>query len=225
MSTVTAQIELRELLNGSNVQFQLSVSQLVEKKVLMREEGTLTSTGAVSVATGKYTGRSPKDKFIVKEASTADKIDWGTVNQPISQQHFDRLYTKVLEHLQEKKKNSSCLKVFAGADHSCRLPIQVINEYAWHNLFAHQLFIRPTEMELAKHDAQFTIVSAPTFKADPILDGTNSETFIIVSFEKRIVLIGGTEYAGEMKKSIFLCDELLVARTRYFIHALFCKCR
>ncbi|WP_342045065.1 phosphoenolpyruvate carboxykinase (ATP) [Bacillus sp. OTU530] len=201
MSTVTAQIELHELLNRSNAQVQLSVSQLIEK-VLMREEGTLTSTGAVSVATGTYTGRSPKDKFIVKEASTADKIDWGPVNQPISQQHFERLYTKVLEYLQEKEE-LFVFKGFAGADPSCRLPIQVINEYAWHNLFAHQLFIRPTEVELSKHDAQFTIVSAPTFKADPILDGTNSETFIIVSFEKRIVLIGGTEYAGEMKKSIF----------------------
>ncbi|GAA3313401.1 hypothetical protein GCM10020331_003450 [Ectobacillus funiculus] len=225
MSTVTAQIGLHELLHGSNVQVQLSVPQLVEKKVLLRKEGTLTSTGAVSVSTGKYTGRSPKDKFIVKEASTADKMDWGTVNKPISQQHFDHLYTKVLEYLQEKKEELFVFKGFAGADHSCRLPIQVINEYAWHNLFAHQLFIRPTEVELSKHDAQFTIVSAPTFKADPILDGTNSETFIIVSFEKRIVLIGGTEYAGEMKKSIFLCDELLVARTRHSIHALFCKCR
>ncbi|MFP3125848.1 phosphoenolpyruvate carboxykinase (ATP) [Ectobacillus funiculus] len=201
MSTMTAQIGLHELLHGSNVQVQLSVPQLVEK-VLLRKEGKLTSTGAVSVSTGKYTGRSPKDKFIVKEASTADKIDWGTVNQPISQQHFDHLYTKVLEYLQEKEE-LFVFKGFAGADHSCRLPIQVINEYAWHNLFAHQLFIRPTGIELPKHDAQFTIVSAPTFKADPILDGTHSETFIIVSFEKRIVLIGGTEYAGEMKKSIF----------------------
>ncbi len=201
MSTVDVQIELHELLHGSNAQVQLSVPQLVAK-VLMREEGTLTSTGAVSVSTGTYTGRSPKDKFIVKEASTADKIDWGTVNQPISQQHFDHLYTKVLEYLQAKEE-IFVFKGFAGADQSYRLPIQVVNEYAWHNLFVHQLFIRPTEMELSKHDAQFTIISAPTFKADPILDGTNSEAFIIVSFEKRIVLIGGTEYAGEMKKSIF----------------------
>lgn len=201
MSTVNVQIELHELLNGSNAQVQLSVPQLVEK-VLVREEGQLTSTGAVSVATGKYTGRSPKDKFTVKEASTADKIDWGAVNQPISEEHFDKLYTKVLEYLKEKEE-IFVFKGFAGADHSYRLPIQVVNEYAWHNLFAHQLFIRPTQDDLAKHDAQFTIVSAPTFKADPILDGTNSETFIIVSFEKRIVLIGGTEYAGEMKKSIF----------------------
>ncbi|MBJ8055196.1 phosphoenolpyruvate carboxykinase (ATP) [Bacillus cereus] len=201
MSTVNVQIGLHELLNGSNAQIQLSVPQLVEK-VLMRNEGKLTSTGAVSASTGKYTGRSPKDKFIVKEASVADKIAWGAVNQPISEEHFNKLYTKVLEYLKEKEE-LFVFKGFAGADRNYRLPIQVINEYAWHNLFVHQLFIRPTEAELTTHESEFTIVSAPNFKADPAIDGTNSEAFIMVSFEKRIVLIGGTEYAGEMKKSIF----------------------
>ncbi|PFZ69660.1 phosphoenolpyruvate carboxykinase (ATP) [Bacillus toyonensis] len=201
MSTVNVQIGLHELLNGSNAQIQLSVPQLVEK-VLMRNEGKLTSTGAVSASTGKYTGRSPKDKFIVKEASVADKIAWGAVNQPISEEHFNKLYTKVLEYLKEKEE-LFVFKGFAGADRNYRLPIQVINEYAWHNLFVHQLFIRPTEEELTTHESEFTIVSAPNFKADPVIDGTNSEAFIMVSFEKRIVLIGGTEYAGEMKKSIF----------------------
>lgn len=201
MSTVNVQIGLHELLNGSNAQIQLSVPQLVEK-VLMRNEGKLTSTGAVSASTGKYTGRSPKDKFIVKEASVADKIAWGAVNQPISEEHFNKLYTKVLEYLKEKEE-LFVFKGFAGADRNYRLPIQVINEYAWHNLFVHQLFIRPTEEELTTYESEFTIVSAPNFKADPAVDGTNSEAFIMVSFEKRIVLIGGTEYAGEMKKSIF----------------------
>jgi len=201
MNSVNVRIYLHELLNGSNAKVQLSVSQLVEK-VIRRGEGQLTSTGSVSVSTGKYTGRSPKDKFIVKEPSTVDKIDWGTVNQPISQQHFDNLYTKVLEYLKEKEE-IFVFKGFAGADHSSRLPIQVINEFAWHNLFAHQLFIRPTEIDSQNQEEQFTIVSAPTFKANPDIDGTNSETFIIVSFEKRVILMGGTEYAGEMKKSIF----------------------
>lgn len=201
MSNVKVQIGLRELINGRNAKVQLSVPQLVEK-VIKRGEGQLTSTGAVSVSTGKYTGRSPKDKFIVTEASTVEKMDWGTVNQPISQEHFDKLYTKVLEYLKEKEE-IFVFKGFAGADYNYRLPIQVINEYAWHNLFAHQLFIRPTGMDSSNNDEPFTIVSAPTFKADPIIDGTNSETFIIVSFEKRVILIGGTEYAGEMKKSIF----------------------
>jgi phosphoenolpyruvate carboxykinase (ATP) len=201
MNVVGISNELSALLSGSNVQIQLSVPQLVEK-VLNRNEGLLTSTGAVRATTGKYTGRSPKDKFIVEEKSVQDKIDWGSVNQPISEESFTKLYNKVLNFLKEKEE-VFVFKGFAGADIKHRLPIQVINEYAWHNLFAHQLFIRPTEEELAGHESEFTVISAPTFKADPKVDGTNSETFIIVSFEQRVVLIGGTEYAGEMKKSIF----------------------
>jgi phosphoenolpyruvate carboxykinase (ATP) len=201
MNSVSMSNELTELLNGQNIKNQLSVSQLVEK-VLHRNEGVLTSSGAVRAETGKYTGRSPKDKFIVEEPSTKDKIDWGAVNQPISAESFDKLYHKVLAYLKEKEE-VFVFNGFAGADPKHRLPIQVINEFSWHNLFAHQLFIRPDAEELTSHKSEFTIVSAPNFKADPEVDGTNSETFIIVSFEKRIVLIGGTEYAGEMKKSIF----------------------
>ncbi|MDX5475433.1 MAG: phosphoenolpyruvate carboxykinase (ATP), partial [Bacillaceae bacterium] len=167
-----------------------------------RNEGTLSSTGAILATTGKYTGRSPKDKFIVEDEVSKSKVDWGKVNQPISEEVFDRLYEKVLQYLGDKEE-IFVFKGFAGADEKYRLPIQVINEFAWHNLFAHQLFIRPTDEEVAKHETAFTIVSAPTFKADPAVDGTNSEAFILVSFSKRIVLIGGTEYAGEMKKSIF----------------------
>ena len=193
--------ELNNLLSGENVNIQLSVPQLVEKAT-SRGEATLTADGAVVAQTGKYTGRSPKDRYIVEEASSKDKIDWGTVNRPISSEIYDSLYEKVIKYLKEKDE-LFVFKGFAGADHSSRLAIQVVNEYAWHNLFVHQLFIRPTKEELAAHEAQFTIVSAPTFKADPAVDGTDSETFIIVNMEKRIVLIGGTEYAGEMKKSIF----------------------
>ncbi|RLQ97860.1 phosphoenolpyruvate carboxykinase (ATP) [Falsibacillus albus] len=201
MSSVSISNKLLELLNGHNIQMQLSVSQLVEK-VLNRNEGILTSSGAVRAETGKYTGRSPKDKFVVEEPSTKDKIDWGSVNQPISSEAFDKLYNKVISYLKDKEE-VFVFKGFAGADQKYRLPIQIINEYAWHNLFAHQLFIRPNEEEVKEHDSEFTVISAPTFKADPAEDGTNSETFIIISFERRIVLIGGTEYAGEMKKSIF----------------------
>jgi phosphoenolpyruvate carboxykinase (ATP) len=201
MNSVSVPNELNVLLQGENIQVQLSVPQLVEK-VLTRNEGSLTSTGAVRATTGKYTGRSPKDKYIVEEASIKDKISWGSVNQPISEEVFANLYTKVLDYLKEQNE-VFVFKGFAGADKKYRLPIQVINEYAWHNLFAHQLFIRPSDEELLEHQAEFTVISAPNFKADPSVDGTKSETFIIVSFEKRVVLIGGTEYAGEMKKSIF----------------------
>lgn len=201
MNSVEITNELKELLKGENILEQLSVPQLTEKAT-SRGEAILTVDGAVRAVTGKYTGRSPKDKYMVEEESSKDKIDWGKVNRPISSDIFDSLYTKVVNYLKEKEE-LFVFNGFAGADTSSRLAIRVVNEYAWHNLFAHQLFIRPTEAELETHEADFTIVSAPTFKADPAVDGTDSETFIIVSLEKRIILIGGTEYAGEMKKSIF----------------------
>jgi phosphoenolpyruvate carboxykinase (ATP) len=214
MNSISLSRELAELLDGNNVYTQLSVPRLVEK-VLTRKEGILTSTGAIQAETGKYTGRSPKDKFIVEEPSTMDKIDWGNVNQPISMEAFDNLYHKVIHYLEEKDE-LFVFKGFAGADQKYRLPIQVVNEYAWHNLFAHQLFIRPNEEELSTHEAQFTILSAPNFKAVPEIDGTKSETFIIVSFERRIILIGGTEYAGEMKKSIFSIMNYLLPESGIF---------
>ncbi|MCA1032465.1 phosphoenolpyruvate carboxykinase (ATP) [Bacillus timonensis] len=202
MNSVSVSNELlTELLSGANVLHNLSVPSLVEK-VLNRNEGILTSTGAVRATTGKYTGRSPKDKYIVDENSVKDKVEWGSVNRPISEDTFDKLYTKVVNYLKEKNE-VFVFDGFAGADRKYRMPIKVINEYAWHNLFARQLFIRPSEIELKDHESQFTVISAPTFKADPAIDGTSSETFIIISFERRTVLIGGTEYAGEMKKSIF----------------------
>lgn len=201
MNSVSKPSKITALLNGTNLQVQLSVPQLIEK-VVERKEGVLSATGAICATTGKYTGRSAGDKYIVKEESTKDSIDWGKVNQPISSEIFNNLYHKVLNYLNSKEE-VFVFNGFAGADANYRLPIQVINEYAWHNLFAHQLFIRPTEEELASHVAQFTVISAPNFKADPVIDGTKTETFIIVSLEKRIILIGGTEYAGEMKKSIF----------------------
>lgn len=202
MSSVDIANQLKELLNGQNINVQLSVPQLVEKAT-SRGEAILTADGAVAAVTGKYTGRSPKDKFTVEEASTKDKINWAKkINQPISSEVFDNLYAKVINYLQQKDE-LYVFKGFAGADLNSRLSIQVVNEFAWHNLFCHQLFIRPTAEEFANHEAQFTIVSAPTFKANPEVDGTNSEAFIIISFEKKIILIGGTEYAGEMKKSIF----------------------
>jgi phosphoenolpyruvate carboxykinase (ATP) len=180
--------------------YNLPVPKLIEA-ALERKEGILTSSGAFQAYTGKYTGRSPKDKFIVREQSVADHVDWGAVNQPISEAQFERLYDKAKKYLSERE--LFVFDGFAGADKTHRLPIRIINEYAWHNLFVRQLFIRPTEEELKTHKPEFTVLALPGLKADPAVDGTNSETFIVISFEKRTVLIGGTEYAGEMKKSIF----------------------
>jgi len=192
---------IRKLEAHKNVQQNLSVPELVEK-ITARKEGALSDTGAVTAKTGKYTGRSPKDKFIVKDETSESLIDWGAVNQSIEEKYFDNLYEKVINYLKEKDELFS-FKGFAGADKNYQLPIQVYNEYAWQNLFAQQLFITPTEEELQAHESEFTILSAPNLKADPAVDGTNSETFVIISFKQRVVLIGGTEYAGEIKKSIF----------------------
>ena len=163
MNSVEINNTLKELLSGSNIKTQLSVPQLVEKAT-SRGEARLTVDGAVVAETGKYTGRSPKDKYMVVEESSKDKIDWGKVNQPISSEVFDNLYVKVVNYLKEKDE-LFVFKGFAGADKDSQLSIQVVNEYAWHNLFCHQLFIRPTVAELAAHVADFTIVSAPSFKA------------------------------------------------------------
>ncbi|AGA68433.1 ATP-dependent phosphoenolpyruvate carboxykinase [Desulfitobacterium dichloroeliminans LMG P-21439] len=183
------------------IHHNLEVSELVNS-ALKRGEGVLSSTGAFHVSTGKYTGRSPLDKFIVDEPSVHDQIDWGSVNRPISQENFERLYDEVKAYA-ETKEELFIFDGFAGADEEYRLPIRVINEFAWQNLFVHQLFIRPTQEELQNHQAQFTIYAVPGFKANSEVHGTHSEAFIICSFEKRVVLIGGTHYAGEMKKSIF----------------------
>jgi len=192
-------IQLEEVLANTTAFYNLSVAGLVEH-ALKRGEGVLTNKGALNTLTGKFTGRSPKDKFTVDEPSVHDKINWGT-NQAISSEKFDLLYHDVLTYLKEKE--LFVFDGFAGADTTYRLPIRVVNEFAWHNLFARQLFIRPTAEELQNHKPEFHVIYAPGFKANPAVHGTNSETFIILSFEKKTVLIGGTEYAGEMKKSIF----------------------
>lgn len=183
------------------IHHNLGVAELVDL-ALKRGEGVQTSSGALRVSTGKYTGRSPFDKFIVDEPSIHGQIAWGQINRPISQEYFAKLYDDVKAYLAQKKE-LFIFDGFAGADKEYRLAIRFINEYAWQNLFVHQLFIRPTKEELENHRAQFTVIAVPDFKAKPEVHGTNSEAFIICSFEKGIILIGGTRYAGEMKKSIF----------------------
>ncbi|MCZ8515733.1 phosphoenolpyruvate carboxykinase (ATP) [Paenibacillus filicis] len=188
------------LVTTGTVHLNLSADELV-RLALSRREGVLSSAQAFRATTGKFTGRSPKDKYIVREASVSEHVAWGPVNQPISEAQFDSLYRKALQYMQDRE--LFVFDGFAGADDEYRLPIRVVNEYAWHNLFVRQLFIRPDAAELAAHRPQFTVYALPGLKADPASDGTQSETFIIISFERQIVLIGGTEYAGEMKKSIF----------------------
>ena len=208
--------ELSDLITQKTVHRNLSTPLLVEAAI-KNGEGVLSDRGALVSETGKRTGRSPKDKFTVKDPVTEARIDWGTVNLPFSSENFDALYDRVLEYLSGKQVYVQDL--FCGADPKYQLPIQVITECAWHSLFVRQLFIRPTPEELRNHKPEFTIVSAPSFLADPRRDGTNSEVFVIVNFTRRLVIIGGTQYAGEMKKSIFgVMNFLLPARNVFPMH-------
>ena len=213
MSTVLEVPDLMQMLRQDSVHWNLHPAQLVEA-ALRRNEAQLAARGSLVAETGKRTGRSPKDKFTVKDAITADKVDWGKVNVSFSPEKFDALYVRVLDYLKDKELFVQDL--FSGADPRYRLPIQVINEYAWHNLFVRQLFLRPTADELKSHEPGFIILSAPSFKADPQRDGTNSEAFVLVNFTRRLVLIGGTEYAGEMKKSIFGVMNFLLPQRNVF---------
>jgi len=178
----------------------LPVPELIEH-ALIRGEGQLAANGALCVETGKYTGRSPKDKFIVDEPGSRHEVDWNAINRPISQAHFDQLYQKILRYVEER--DLYIFDGFVGSDPRYRFGVRVVNEFAWQNLFVHQLFQRPTAAELAHHQAEFLILCVPGLQGDPTTDGVRSEAFVVVHQTRRIVLIGGTHYAGEMKKSIF----------------------
>ncbi|SDE99545.1 phosphoenolpyruvate carboxykinase (ATP) [Sporomusa acidovorans] len=176
----------------------LSPAQLVETAIL-RGEGQLTASGALQVTTGKYTGRSPHDKFIVDSPAVHEKIAWGE-NKPFSPEKFDQLYHRMQAYMQ--KREIFVFDGFAGADPENRIHVRFTNEFAWQNLFVHQLFIG-SEIDQSDMTPDFNVICLPDFKAAPTVDGTASEAFIVLNFDKRLVLIGGTHYAGEMKKSIF----------------------
>lgn len=192
-------IDLTKLTSKNQIYQNLSAACLVEE-ALKRKEGFFASNGAFSVFTGKYTGRSPNDKFIVDEPSVHSDIWWGN-NRPIHKENFEKLLNRLLAYLQNR--DLFVFDGFAGADKDYQLPIRFINEYAYQNLFAQQMFIPPTPEELETYVPELTVICAPGFKADPEIDKTNSEAFIVISFEKKLVIIGGTQYAGEIKKSVF----------------------
>ena len=178
----------------------LSPAELYEHAV-RRAEATIVSTGALTAETGQHTGRSPKDKFFVEEPGSKGRIWWHPGNQPIAPDKFDRLLQKMTDFIAEHEVYVQ--DVYACADPEYRLKVRVVTELAWHSLFAHNLFIRPPREELPSFEPDFTVISLPSVKADPKGDGTRSETFIVVNFQRRMVIIGGTRYAGEIKKSIF----------------------
>lgn len=180
--------------------YNLSAPELIEQ-ALARKEGFLTSTGAFMADTGKFTGRSPLDRFIVLDDKTRDSVWWGDVNIPFDSGKFDGLLAKIKTYLSEK--DLFVRDVFAGSNPNYRMNIRVINTLAWHNLFCQNIFLRPTDSELENFQHNFTIICAPEFQADPETDGTKNPNFAILDLTRRIILIGGTGYAGEMKKGIF----------------------
>jgi phosphoenolpyruvate carboxykinase (ATP) len=183
----------------ANVYWNLTTPELYEE-VVRRGEAVLTPYGSLVVDTGEHTGRAAKDKAIVREPSSETDVFWGEVNKEFPQEKFDRLRERMMRHLDGR--DLFVQDAYAGADPRYRLAVRVITELAWHSLFARTMFIND-DAGAGRHAPEFTVINVPSFKADPERDGTRSETFILVDFGKRVVLIGGTSYAGETKKSVF----------------------
>jgi phosphoenolpyruvate carboxykinase (ATP) len=189
------------LTNFGNVYWNLTTEALVEE-VIFRSEGRIVRGGPIIVNTGKKTGRSANDKFVVKEATNEDKIWWGEYNRPFSADKFDEVYGRMQGYLQGR--DLFVQDCYVGADPEFRLPIRIITELAWHSHFARNMFILPKSSdEYKRHIPDFTIISLPEFKGFPQIDGTASETFILLNFEQKLGIIGGTAYGGEIKKAIF----------------------
>ncbi|MGI6193310.1 MAG: phosphoenolpyruvate carboxykinase (ATP) [Christensenellales bacterium] len=197
---MVAALEKLGIINPKAVYRNLSPARLVEQ-ALRRGEGRLSATGALVVTTGKYTGRSPNDKYTVDTPDVHDEIDWGKVNVPMSEDTYQNIKKRIFAYLQGRE--IFVFDGFAGADPKYSKRFRVVNELASQNLFIHQLLIRPTEEQLVGYEPDFTIVAAPGFNCIPEVDGTRSEAAIIVNFKERMVLICGSQYNGEIKKSVF----------------------
>ena len=203
-------LETNGLQQLGSVHWNLTTPSLFEH-ALRREEASVGEGGALVTRTGAHTGRAAKDKFTVREAASEGDIWWGRVNRSVTPEQFDRICEKVREHY--RGRDVYVQDCYAGADRDYRLNVRVVTEQAWHSLFARNMFIQPADSELADFRPGFTVLHAPELRADPATDGTNSEVFILVSLEKRTALIGGTWYAGEIKKSVFsVLNYLLPAR-------------
>lgn len=197
---VKSELEYHGINNPGKVYWNLSVPELYEE-VIRRGEGKIAQEGTLVATTGKHTGRSPNDRFVVKDSATKNDVAWGPVNQPFDPEAFDALYRKMLKHIEGRDLFVRDLFVCAHPDY--RLPVRVITELAWHSVFVNNLFIRPKPDEIPHESPGFTVISIPSFQAVPEEDGTRTGTFIILNMSKRLAIIGGTQYAGEMKKSVF----------------------
>ncbi|MCH9030943.1 MAG: phosphoenolpyruvate carboxykinase (ATP) [candidate division Zixibacteria bacterium] len=192
------------------LKWNYSASQLIEDAV-RGKHGIMAEGGAFAVLTGKHTGRSPKDKFIVLDSNTEDSVWWGDHNKSISKENFDKVLKRIVDHLE--KRELYIQDLYAGADSKYRLSVRVVTETPWHSLFAQNLFIQiEDKSELAKFGSDFTIINVPTCLGNPEEDGLRSESFVLVDFTSKLVLIGGTSYAGEIKKSIFTVMNFLMPK-------------
>jgi len=187
-------------IKNSKIKYQLSAEQL-HNETIARYQGKASHLGAIAVNTGEFTGRSPKDRFIVKDNLTKDQVWWSNINIPFDTEKFDALYNRVTDYL--SKKEIFVRDSYACADEHYKLNIRVVNEYPWSNMFAYNMFLRPTEKELETFYPEWTVINAPGFIANPEMDGTRQHNFTILNFSKKIALIGGTGYTGEIKKGIF----------------------
>ncbi|MEE1897917.1 phosphoenolpyruvate carboxykinase (ATP) [Flavobacterium rakeshii] len=197
----TKTISLEKMgIKNANVKYQLTPDELHDITI-EKGQGVESSTGALAINTGEFTGRSPQDRFIVKDSITEDKVWWGNVNIPFDSDKFEKLYNKVTEYLSGKE--VFVRDSYVCADPNYRMNVRVVTECAWSNLFCYNMFLRPEDSELENFDAEWHVVCAPGFMADPAVDGTRQHNFAILDFTRKIALIGGTGYTGEMKKGIF----------------------
>lgn len=193
---------------GAGAHRNLPVAGLYEH-ALRRNEALLAESGPLAIETGEHTGRSPEDKYVVQDDATADAVDWGPVNQPMAPDDFDALLDRLIGYLRRRERFVEDL--YACADPAYRLRVRVVSEYASHALFARNLFVVPTREERGQGlEPEFTVLHAPSFRANPGRHGTRSEVVIALDLSRRIVLIGGTRYAGEIKKSIFTALQFLL---------------
>lgn len=184
----------------ANAYWNLSPAELVEDSILSGE-GVLTHTGALAIETGEFTGRSPKDRFIVEDAKTKDSVWWGDINIPFSEENFDRLYNRVCAYLEDK--DVYIRDAFACADPRYKASVRVIAELPWESLFVYNMFIRPTDEEIENFQADWHVIVVPNFMADPAIDHTRQHNFSIINLSKKVILVGGSAYTGEIKKGIF----------------------
>jgi phosphoenolpyruvate carboxykinase (ATP) len=188
-------------ITNANLIYWTPPTSVLYEQIVKRGEGLVSHMGALAVKTGHYTGRAANEKFIVDEPTCHENVAWGKVNKPFDPLKFDELYKRMLAYMDGR--NLFVQDCFAGADREHRIPIRIITERAWHSLFARNMFIRATPEELENHEPRFALINLPGFHSIPSIDGTHSEAFIIVNLARKLILIGGTSYAGEIKKSIF----------------------